>query len=130
MTFLKNWSAAQGMQAEAKYTTMVIGRGNGMYIVECWIEHPVRQLDRTYTYTAEQEVPAGCRVRVNFAGRSLIGFAESCTYTQETQEEINARLQMKIKPVDEVLDSSPLITEELHEMALWMKSKIPMMLSI
>ena len=123
MTFLKNWSAAQGMQAEAKYTTMVIGRGNGMYIVECWIEHPVRQLDRTYTYTAEQEVPAGCRVRVNFAGRSLIGFAESCTYTQETQEEINARLQMKIKPVDEVLDSSPLITEELHEMALWMKEQ-------
>ena len=92
-----------------------------MYILQCWIEHPVRQLDTVFTYLSEEYVHPGCRVRADFAGRSLIGFTETCEETDETAEQVSKRLGMKLKTIGEVLDEEPLITEELHEMALWMR---------
>ena len=57
-----------------------------MFIVEVWIEHPVRSLDQTYSYLSNVEIPQGCRVSVPFGVKQLTGFSESCTYTEETEE--------------------------------------------
>ena len=60
----------------------------GMYIVEVWIEHPIRSLDQTYSYLSNVEILQGCRVSVPFGVKQLTGFSESCTYTEETEEQI------------------------------------------
>lgn len=92
-----------------------------MYIVTVWIEHPVRSLDRTFTYLSNTEIPQGCRVSVPFGKRFFIGFSESCTLTTQTQEQIEQQLSMKLKFIHEIIDEQPLITEELHDLALYMK---------
>lgn len=92
-----------------------------MYILECWIEHPVRSLDRTFTYLSETEVKRGCRVQVVFGVKTLIGFVDSCTETAETPAEIETRLGMKVRFIENAVDEEPLITDELYEMALAMK---------
>lgn len=92
-----------------------------MYILQCWIEHPVRTLDQTFTYLSETEVLRGCRVRAVFGVKSLVAFVGDCAYTEETRQQIERRLGMKLRMIDEIIDERPLITDELYEMALWMK---------
>lgn len=92
-----------------------------MKLTECWIEHPVRHIDRTFTYYYDGDITPGVRVSVNFAHRNVIGFVESVTETQETLEEAEKRLGISLKPVLSVLDDAPLITPELHDLAMWMR---------
>ncbi|MCF0114803.1 MAG: primosomal protein N' [Erysipelotrichaceae bacterium] len=91
-----------------------------MYILECWIEHPVMKLDRPFSYLSEEEVERGCRVAIDFNHQQIIGFVENCFYSEENQEEIEARLGMKLKFIQQVIDQHSLITHELHDLALWM----------
>lgn len=94
-----------------------------MKLIQCWIEHPVRKLDQTYTYISDSEIEQGARVEVPFGSAKVIGFVESCTDTQETEEELKARYGFRLKKVLNVLDDSSLITPELHDLALWMKEQ-------
>ena len=92
-----------------------------MYILECWIEHPVRKLDQTFTYLSEEKTQRGCRVSVGFGSKQLTGFVDNVQETGESKEEIENRYGMKLRMVSEILDSEPLITGELYEMAMWMR---------
>lgn len=92
-----------------------------MFIITCWIEHPVRRLDQTFTYLSKEAIEPGCRILVPFGKRELTGFVETCTSSNETEEELSKRLNMHLKYVKQVLDKEPLITEELHDLALWMR---------
>ena len=53
--------------------------------------------------------------------KSLVAFVGDCAYTEETRQQIERRLGMKLRMIDEIIDERPLITDELYEMALWMK---------
>ena len=92
-----------------------------MKILECWIEHPIRQLDRTFTYACDEEVEPGCRVKVTFAHHHLIGFVESVEETDQDLEAISAAKGYRVLMVDEVIDHTSLLTDELHDLALAMK---------
>ncbi len=92
-----------------------------MKLVQCWVEHPSRSLDQVFTYTYDGEIEPGVRVSVPFGTREIIGFVEHVEETDETQVQAEERLGMKLKPVNYVLDTAPLITPELHEMAMWMR---------
>jgi primosomal protein N' (replication factor Y) len=92
-----------------------------MKILECWMEHPVRELDRTFTYLCEEEVEPGSRVKVNFHNRHLIGFVESVEETDLSAEEIEKEKGYKIRMVDAVIDHTSLLTDELHDLAMQMK---------
>ncbi len=92
-----------------------------MYIVSVWIEHPIRTLDQTFSYLSDIEIKQGCRVSVPFGSKRLTGFTEECIYTEETIQQINERFGFEIKYIDSVIDEEPLINEELHDLALWMK---------
>ena len=84
-----------------------------MYLLECFIEHPVRTIDQTFTYYSEEPVSSGVRVQVDFNGRKVTGFVDSVQETDGVPE--------GIKPVLSVLDQESLITEELHALARYMK---------
>lgn len=90
-----------------------------MLIVSCWIEHPIRNLDRTFSYYCNETVLPGCRVVVPFGKKELIGFVESC---EEADPEAFAKEHgYALKPVIEVIDHTPLITDELRDLAMYMK---------
>ncbi len=92
-----------------------------MYIISVWIEHPIRTLDQTFTYLADCEIKQGCRVSVPFGTKQLTGFTEECEYTDEAEQQINERLNMKVKYITSIIDEEPLLNDELHDLAIWMK---------
>lgn len=92
-----------------------------MKIVECWIEHPIRTLDRTFTYLTDFDVVRGMRVNVPFGNKNLVGFVESVKDTNQTKEEIEKQYNLSLKNIISVLDEDSLITDEMHDLALWMK---------
>ncbi len=92
-----------------------------MKIVKCWIEHPARDLDRLFTYLYEGDIEPGVRVSVSFGKQKLIGFVESAEATDLSREELEKQLAMPLKMIDSVLDEEPLITPELHDLALYMR---------
>lgn len=89
-------------------------------IVECWIEHPVRKLDKTFSYFCDFDVLEGSRVLVPFNNRKLVGFVEKVIDTDRTKEEIEKEFGYKLKNVTEVMDEDSIISDELHDLALWM----------
>ena len=94
-----------------------------MELIEVWIEHPVRSLDRTYTYWYDTPLPCGVRVEVSFNHRQLIGFVEEGCHTDQTLEEVEKEKGFELQKIGNVLDGEPLITPELHDLALWMRDE-------
>lgn len=92
-----------------------------MYLLECWIEHPVRSIDRTFTYYSDEFAEPGERVRVNFNGRPIMGFIEHVEETDEDAETVSKRIGYPVKAVEEILDEEPLITAELSELAAYLR---------
>ena len=92
-----------------------------MEIVKCWIEHPIRNLDQTFEYASETHISQGCRVLIPFRNRQLIGFVESSKPMEETLEAYEKRNGFSLKKIEGVLDNEPLITEELHDLAFYMR---------
>ena len=62
--------------------------------MNCWIEHPIRNLDQTFSYMSEEEVLAGCRVLVPFGNRELTGFVESVEETELSQDGYEKKLTL------------------------------------
>ena len=92
-----------------------------MKVIQCWIEHPARKIDQTFTYLCEENVTAGTRVEVEFNHRTVIGFVESAEDTDLSREELEKKYGRRLFSVQKVLDKEPLITDELHDLALWMR---------
>ena len=93
-----------------------------MKIVQCWLEHPVRRLDQTFTYLYDdKDIEVGSRVTIPLLNRSVVGFVESIQDTDETKEEIEIRLGFKLRFIQDVKDHESLITDELHDLAMWLK---------
>jgi primosomal protein N' (replication factor Y) len=94
-----------------------------MIIIECWIENPVRSLDRTFTYLSHEEAQPGARVSVPFGNRERIGFVEKCYTVEMNQEQLEKKEGYSLKYVTKVIDHESLITDELHDLALWMRTQ-------
>ena len=78
-------------------------------LINVYIEY--NRLRNTFTYSCEQDVEVGCRVRVEFNNRTLVGFVE----------EIEVESDFKnIKPIIEVIDEKPLLNCELKLLADYM----------
>lgn len=91
-----------------------------MNLIECWIEHPLLQLDKTYSYvTDDDSIVPGVRVLINFNHKEIIGFVESVT-PYESLEEINKSKGFECKPILSVLDEESYLTPELVSLAKWM----------
>lgn len=92
-----------------------------MELIQVWIEHPVRQLDRTFTYAWEKPLAQGVRVQVDFHHKKLIGFVESSEHTELSAQAVAEKLGFSVSRIQKVLDEEPLITPELHDLAMYMR---------
>ena len=78
----------------------------------CDVALPV-PLDRTFTYTVNGAEPAiGARVLVPFGGQRLMGVVVRVHDERPTDA-------VAIKPVQQVLDDAPLLSDELMHLAKW-----------
>ncbi|MGB4613579.1 MAG: primosomal protein N' [Erysipelotrichaceae bacterium] len=90
-----------------------------MYLIKCWIEHPVNKLDKTFDYMHNEAIITGVRVIVDFNNKKLIGFVDSCEKI-ENLIKLEEDLGYKLKPIEKILDKESLITKELFKLGKWM----------
>ena len=78
--------------------------------IEVYIEHNTLSLNQTFTYHCVYPVQRGCRVRVPFGYKVLVGFVDRVY-------DVLDKDSTQIKDVIEVLDENPLLNEELFLLA-------------
>lgn len=77
-----------------------------------YIVHLPLNLDKEFSYRSNQPLQPGCRVLVSFNGKDIIGISGS----QLTK----LPKGVSFRDIIEVLDSQPVITKELMQLAAWM----------
>ena len=89
-----------------------------MMIAKVIVDVAAYPVDRPFDYVIPQQweelIDKGCRVKVPFGPRNVLGFVVDLA--TETEVPLN-----KIKPVAEILDLEPILTDEMLELAKWLK---------
>ncbi len=90
-----------------------------MKIVELLIEHHNYSLNRpfSYIYKGEKPVDKGYRVLVSFNNQELVGYVLSVKETNKSISEIEEELGFTVNEIIDVIDSSPLLSEDLMDLA-------------
>lgn len=81
-------------------------------LINVLIEH--NSIKQSFTYKCNETVEKGCRVRVDFLNRILVGFVEETNVESDLEN---------IKSVIEVIDKQPLLNEELMLIADYMSKE-------
>ena len=90
-----------------------------MKIIELLIEHNNYSLNRpfSYFYKKDKKVERGFRVLVNFNHQELVGYVTKVFETNKSVEQIEEELGFKISEIIDVIDSTPLLNEDLMQLA-------------
>ncbi|HHT67611.1 MAG TPA: primosomal protein N' [Erysipelotrichaceae bacterium] len=86
-----------------------------MQLLEVLIEYAKSSLNRpfSYSYKGEKELSKGIRVLVTFNNRHLVGYVLNVTKTDKTIEELNQESGFEILEIEDIIDESPLLNDEL-----------------
>lgn len=91
-----------------------------MKIAEVIIDVSAYPVDRPFDYFIpeqfEELVECGCRVKVPFGNRDVLGFVVGLK--NETDVPLD-----KMKPISSLMDIEPVLTKEMLELAKWMKNE-------
>lgn len=90
-----------------------------MKIVEVLIEYANYSLDRpfSYFYKGKKKLDVGFRVLLNFNNRELVGYVTKCYETDKEIKDIQEEMGFNIEEIIDVIDESPLLSEDLLELA-------------
>ena len=90
-----------------------------MKIVEILIEYANYSLDRpfSYFYKGNKNIGVGYRVLINFNNRESVGYVTNCYDTDKDITVLEDELGFKIGEIIDVLDDSPLLSEDLLHLA-------------
>ncbi len=90
-----------------------------MKIIELLIEHNNYSLNRpfSYIYKGDKNVERGYRVLVNFNHQELVGYVTSVKKTNKSKKELEEELGFNIDEVIDIIDSSPLLNEDLMSLS-------------
>lgn len=90
-----------------------------MKIIELLIEHNNYSLNRpfSYVYFGDKPVDKGYRVLVKFNHQELVGYVIKVNETNKTKKELEEELGFNIDEILDVIDSSPLLNEDLMNLA-------------
>ena len=93
--------------------------GDTLKIVEVLIERANHTLDRpfSYLYKGSKTVDRGYRVLLEFNHQELVGYVLAVKETKEKEEEISERLGFNLSYISDVLDTSPLLNDDLLSLA-------------
>lgn len=84
---------------------------------DIFIENNFQKIDKLYTYIVKDDVKPGMRVLVNFGKSYRVGIVLflHASYSGKHLE--------KLKEINSVLDDEPIISKDLIELGLWMRSR-------
>ena len=90
-----------------------------MKILEVLIEKANYNLDRpfTYLYDGDKNVERGYRVILTFNHQNLVGYVSKAEETNKSLQEIEEELGFNLYYIDDVIDSSPLLNDDLLQLA-------------
>ncbi len=90
-----------------------------MLIVETLIEYASHSLNRpfSYVYNGQKNIEKGYRVLIDFNHREIVGYVISVKETTKTRDELENELGFHIDEIKDVLDTSPLLNEDLLALA-------------
>ena len=90
-----------------------------MLLVETLIEYASHSLDRpfSYIYKGNKKIERGYRVLIEFNHREIVGYVTNVSETNKTVEELEDSLGFRIDEIKDVLDSSPLLNDDLLQLA-------------
>ena len=91
-----------------------------MYLTEVYVTNASLNVNRPFTYYSRQEIEKFCRVKVMFHKALNQAIVSDCVYTEKTPEEIGKELGYKVEEIAEVIDESPVISQELFDLAFWL----------
>ena len=90
------------------------------YIAEVIVDVSAYPVDRPFDYLIPPQwatlIDKGCRVKVPFGPRNVVGFVVGLKHETEVPLE-------KIKPITQVLDIESVLTEEMLQLATWLKQQ-------
>lgn len=86
-----------------------------MKLLDVFIEYASLNLDRPfiYSYSKDKKIDKGYRVLLEFASRELVGYVTDIKEIDKTKEQIEDELGFKINEIIDVIDTSPLLNDEL-----------------
>ena len=90
-----------------------------MKIVEILIEYANYSLNRpfSYIYRGNKNIGIGYRVLVKFNNRDSVGYVTNCYETNKTIEQLEEELGFSIGEINDVIDESPLLSDDLLQLA-------------
>ena len=90
-----------------------------MKVIELLIEHNKYSLNRpfSYVYFGDKKIDSGYRVLVDFNHQELVGYVTKVFESNKTVSELENELGFEINEIKDVLDNTPLLSEELMELA-------------
>ena len=88
-----------------------------MYILKVLVEYAVYSLDVPFDYLANERVLPGCRVKIMFGRKLIVGYVVECYETTKTKEMLEQEKGFKMSYIIEVIDDKPLLNQELQELA-------------
>ena len=90
-----------------------------MKILDVYIEHGKASLDRpfSYLYDGEKDVQPFFRVIVDFHGQKIMGFVAKVHESEASKEQLEEANGFSLNFVEEVIDSEPLLNDELKLLA-------------
>ena len=93
--------------------------GDKLKIIEVLIERANHTLDRpfSYLYKGNKQVDKGYRVLLEFNHQELVGYVLSAKETNESKEELEDKLGFNLYYIIDVIDSSPLLNDDLLELS-------------
>ena len=93
--------------------------GDKLKIIEVLIERANHTLDRpfSYLYKGNKQVDKGYRVLLEFNHQELVGYVLSAKETNESKEELEDILGFNLYYIIDVIDSSPLLKDDLLELS-------------
>ena len=81
--------------------------------INVYVETQAMELNKPFTYLCNEQVYVGCRVKVPFGYKDCIGIVTEINVSSSVQN---------LKEVKEVIDRTPLLNEELMNLAKWMSN--------
>lgn len=90
-----------------------------MLIVETLIEYANHSLNRpfSYVYKGSKNIEKGYRVLIEFNHREIVGYVLNVSETSKSVEQLENELGFHIDEIKDVLDTSPLLNEDLLQLA-------------
>ena len=93
-----------------------------MRLVSVWLEHPVMELNKTFSYGCDDEtrIEKGMRVSVPLVSRDVVGFVDKVEPLEIPLEEYSKKVGYDVKMINAVIDDEPVLNDELYELGSWM----------